>query len=136
MGLIIQLQGNSQVSTGVNNGIASDYVGWDNSNLFQLEIRHDGIDFPINFYTNKPTTPSFNTNMRMKIWRELITIPDGSTDYEVGRVGILSSSDGWSTYPRPVSLLHLGTGIDGNGNTGYRKWMDIGYGSFTLAKLI
>jgi hypothetical protein len=122
---------NGQVSTLGNSGSGTDFVGWDQFQTNSLEIRHDAPNFPIEFYTNKPGASSPNTNMRMKIWHGNVLLPNGTTPFEVGRVGILNSWDGWSAYPDPVSLLHLGTGIDRNGNSGYRKWMDIG--TFTNA---
>lgn len=52
IGLIITTQVNAQISYTSNSfGTATDYVGWDNTNNFPLEIRHNGNQ-PIDFYTN------------------------------------------------------------------------------------
>ena len=39
----------AQVSIPANAGIATDYVGWDNTNGFRLPIKHEGT-WPIDFY--------------------------------------------------------------------------------------
>lgn len=54
----------SQVSTGANNGLASDYVGWDINQTFPLTIQHENSQ-PINFYTDAGSG-SLN-NLRMFI---------------------------------------------------------------------
>ena len=41
----------AQVSTPFNNGGIGDFVGWDNTNGFPLEIRHDANQ-PIDWYTD------------------------------------------------------------------------------------
>lgn len=48
---IMVVSANAQVSTAFNNGLPAHYVGWDNTNLFPLQIRHNGNQ-PIDFYTN------------------------------------------------------------------------------------
>jgi hypothetical protein len=57
----------AQVSTGSDNGLATDYVGWDNSMTgFPLNIKHE-LNQPIHFYTNAGNG-TFN-NQRMIIDR-------------------------------------------------------------------
>ena len=52
IGLIITTQANAQISYTSNTlGSATDYVGWDNSNVFPLQIRHNA-DQEIDTYTN------------------------------------------------------------------------------------
>jgi hypothetical protein len=41
----------NQVTTVPNNGLASDYVGWDINQGFPLTIQHENSQ-PINFYTD------------------------------------------------------------------------------------
>ena len=54
---------NAQVSTGVNNGLATDYVGWDGFQAFPLIIKHEAQQ-SINFHTFAGTgIPPINLRM-------------------------------------------------------------------------
>lgn len=118
IGLIITTQANAQISYTSNSfGTATDYVGWDNTNNFPLEIRHNG-NFPINTYTN--------TTHRMKINPDLTTTINSVTQSFSGFVGI--APNGYFANNTPITLLHLigpdnsGYGIGG----GWRRWMSTG----------
>ena len=69
----------AQVSTPLNAGSTANYVGWDATNLFPLQIRHNANQ-PIDFYTNN----SLNPRMRIS---------------NTGLVGIGITA--------PTSVLHL-----------------------------
>ena len=69
----------------------------------------------------------------MRIFSDILTAPDGSTNYTVGRVGIRENQIGWSSSGTPVepaSLLHIGRGWPINAG-GHRSWMDVG--TYTVA---
>jgi hypothetical protein len=79
--VFIIIMGNlqAQVSSLFNNGVTTDYVGWNNLQAFPLQIRHNANQ-PIDFYTNNSASP------RMRI-------------ANTGWVGVGSSN--------PSSVLHL-----------------------------
>ena len=125
MGLIIQIQANSQVSNGANNGISSDYVGWNFFQTFPLNIKHEA-NLPINFYTNTGLNLTPIAKLRMDISTDVLTSPSGTNTFEVGRVSIRESSLLWTlSGSKPGALLHLGHGIV-PGTLGHRTWMDVG----------
>jgi len=125
MGLIIQIQANSQVSNGANNGISSDYVGWNFFQTFPLNIKHEA-NLPINFYTNTGFGSTPIAKLRMDISTDVLTSPSGTNSFEVSRVSIRESSLLWTlSGSKPGALLHLGHGIV-PGTLGHRTWMDVG----------
>ncbi|MBL1234000.1 MAG: tail fiber domain-containing protein [Vicingaceae bacterium] len=80
----------AQVTTWGNAGISTDYVGWDNTNAFPLQIRHNGNE-QIHTYTNNL--------MRMKI------MPGGGTIIPLGGQVAFGSNLGAGF--TPVDRIHL-----------------------------
>src|SRR5690554_1753015 len=58
--MVIPFAGSAQVSTLGNSGLPNDYLGWDNTNNFPLQIRHNANQ-PINFFTNNLMRATFTT---------------------------------------------------------------------------
>ena len=87
----------AQVSVLGNNGIPSNYVGWNAAQTFPLQIRHNGNQ-PIDFITD-------NTH-RLRI------MPSGTTtvnNYPIDHDGFvgLSTNPNFFNLVEPFSLLHL-----------------------------
>lgn len=84
---VMAVSANAQVSTAFNTGLSTDYVGWNNTNAFPLEIRHNGNQ-QIHTYTNN--------SMRMKVMGDLLGLG--------GQVGI---GNNLGAIFIPVDRLHL-----------------------------
>src|SRR5690554_805483 len=109
LGMIaIPLAVSAQVSTLGNSGNPTDYIGWNATQAFPLQIRHNANQ-PINFFTG-------NTQ-RMTILGadNLLGSPQFATE-RAGNVGIGTR--------HPLTLLHMGG--EGASGAGWRDWMDIG----------
>lgn len=116
----------AQVSTSSNAGGPTDYVGWNSSQNFPLQIRHNG-NHPINFFTDNALRMKLNSNVSYDI--------NGATGTNMSREGYLLlgqdnnfNSTANSIYKKGAfSLLHLNgynsTGVD---ELGYRNWMQTG----------
>lgn len=85
---ILAVSANAQVSTAFNTGLSTHYVGWDNTNAFPLQIRHNGNE-QIHTYTNNL--------LRMK----LMAGGNGNTE---GRLAIGNTLPAFFT---PIDRLHL-----------------------------
>lgn len=59
--IAIPLAVSAQVTTLGNSGNPTDYIGWNNSQAFPLQIRHNANQ-PINIYTNNLFRATFTTN--------------------------------------------------------------------------
>lgn len=86
---ILAVSASAQVSTPNNNGISANYVGWDNTNAFPLQIRHNANQ-EIHTYTNNL--------LRMKI-------ANGGGFSNVG--GNVAFGNNLATGFTPVDRLHL-----------------------------
>jgi len=75
-----------QVSiTGNIGGSSTDYVGWDNSNTFDLEIKHEG-NRNIRFYTNN--------NERMRLQNDGTLLINAISTISPARLQVLGNSEG------------------------------------------
>lgn len=79
----------AQVTTPANTGAATDYVGWDATQNFPLNIRHNRTGQPINFWT-------FNF--------QRMTIVDGGAAFNAGYIGMGNNLPVGFT---PLDRLHL-----------------------------
>ena len=78
----------AQVSTPLNAGSTANYVGWDATNLFPLQIRHNATGQPITFLTSNGTPTE-----RMRLT-------------PTGELGLGTNA--------PASFMHLSTTATGN----------------------
>lgn len=118
----------AQVSTPFNNGNSSHYVGWNGSQNFPLQIRHNG-NHPINFFTD--------SLIRMKLNQTVnYVVNNGSSLSRDGYLLLGQNSPIITQGNTPIynvgafSLLHLNgdasTLAGGIDPLGHRDWMKTG----------
>ncbi|MDQ3101267.1 MAG: hypothetical protein M3R08_07760, partial [Bacteroidota bacterium] len=119
-GCVAAPNSNGQVTTDMNQGASTDFVGWDLNQNFPLTIRHDAGNQPIQFHsTGFTTTP----NMFLSPTITGFSFNGYNTLDLSGHLGI-GIGHILPTNP-PKTYLHL-NGSPGLLTEGYRNWMRVG----------
>lgn len=117
VGLVGFSRANGQASVLGNAGGPGDHLGWDNTNTFPLDVRHDGNQ-PIDWYTNAIQRLTLRPDATYTIGSFPLQVKDGAMLLGGDVAPFLAGA------PGPFSALHL---IEPNTlNTqawGYRPWM-------------
>jgi len=121
VGLVGFSQAHGQASVLGHAGGPGDHLGWDNTNGFPLEVRHDGNQ-PIEWYTDA---------LRRMLLHPTLTAQtvNGYNPVDLSGnlgIGLFNATTGSAPIIRPLTLLHLDNG--GTEDAGFRDRMRTGVG--------